>query len=62
MDKYYIQLLTQLIQGYHLNNSEIRDLEVYLKEQLKYIELIKEVEKLWYIKLLQYSSTNKLQY
>ena len=44
MDKYYIKLLTQLKNGYHLSDSEIRDLENYLKEQLKEIELRKEVK------------------
>ncbi len=43
MDKYFIGLLTQLNNGYHLNDSEIRDLENYLKEQLKQIEFRKEV-------------------
>ena len=49
MDKKYIILLTQLIQGYHLEKSELEDLENYLKSQLKQIELRKENEK-WYIK------------
>ena len=43
MDKYYIKLLTQLKNGYHLEESEIRDLENYLKEQLRQIEFRKGV-------------------
>lgn len=43
MDKYFIRLLIQSNSGYHLNNSEIRDLENYLKEQLRQIELRKGV-------------------
>ena len=43
MDKYFIGLLTQLKNGYYLNGSEIRDLENYLKEQLRQIEIRKEV-------------------
>lgn len=44
MDKYFTGLLTQLDNGYHLNDSEIRDLENYLKEQLRQIELRKGVK------------------
>ena len=43
MDKKYIMLTTQLIQGYHMENSELEDLENYLKSQLKQIELRKGV-------------------
>lgn len=43
MNKYFIGLLKRLNNGYHLNNSEIRDLENYLKEQLRQIEFRKEV-------------------
>lgn len=43
MDKYFIGLLIQSSNGYHLSDSEIRDLENYLKEQLKQIEFRKEV-------------------
>jgi len=39
MNKKYIMLLTQLIQGYHLEEEELNDLENYLKSQLKQIEL-----------------------
>jgi hypothetical protein len=42
MDKKYIMLLTQLIKGYHLADTEINDLELYLKAQLRQIELIKK--------------------
>ena len=42
MDKYYINLLAQLKNGYHLEKSEIRDLKNYLKEQLRQIEIRKE--------------------
>ena len=41
MDKYFIGLLIQLNNGYHLSDSEMRDLENYLKSQLKQIELRK---------------------
>ena len=44
MDKYYIKLLTQLKNGYHLSDSETRDLENYLKEQLRQIELRRGVK------------------
>jgi hypothetical protein len=42
MDKKYNILLTQLIQGYHLEESELIDLELYLKAQLTQIQLIKK--------------------
>ena len=43
MDKYYITLLTQLQNGYHLEESEIRDLEQYLETQLKQLKYLKAV-------------------
>ena len=45
MDKYYITLLTQLKNGYHLEESEIRDLEQYLEIQLKQLKYFKEALK-----------------
>lgn len=42
MDKKYIELLTQLIQGHHLEEKEIEDLKNYLKAQLRQIELRKK--------------------
>ena len=44
MDEYFIKLLIQLNNGYHLNDSEMRDLKNYLKEQLRQIELRKGVK------------------
>ena len=45
MDKYYINLLTQLKNGYHLEESEIRDLEQYLEIQLEQLKHLKECVK-----------------
>ena len=42
MDKYYIKLLTQLKNGYHLEKSEIRDLEQYLEIQLEQLKHLRE--------------------
>lgn len=42
MDKYYTKLLTQLKNGYHLEKSEIRDLEQYLETQLEQLRYLKE--------------------
>ena len=44
MNKKYIILITQLIQGYHMEDSELEDLENYLKSQLKQIELRRGVK------------------
>ena len=41
MDKYYLQLLKQLKNGYHLEQSEARDLEQYLETQLEQLKLLK---------------------
>ena len=45
MDKYYIMLLTQLKNGYHLEESEIIDLKQYLEIQLKQLKYLKETLK-----------------
>lgn len=42
MQKKYITLIDQLIQGYHLEKDELEDLEEYLKSHLRSIELRKE--------------------
>ena len=44
MDKKYIMLITQLIQGYHMEDSELEDLGNYLNSQLKQIELRRGVK------------------
>jgi len=33
MHKKYVKLITQLIQGYHLTEEELNDLELYLKQK-----------------------------
>ena len=45
MNKNYTMLLNQLIQGYHLSEKELLDLELYLKAQLNQIELRRKSEK-----------------
>lgn len=39
MDKKYIQLITQLIQGYHLEKEELEDLDKYLDSHKRTIKL-----------------------
>jgi hypothetical protein len=45
MDKKYIELINQLIQGYHLEPSELDDVENYLKAQIRQVELRKLARK-----------------
>lgn len=41
MQEKYTTLINQLVQGYHLEKSELEDLEEYLKSHLRTIELRK---------------------
>jgi len=42
MHKKYAKLINQLVQGYHLENSELDDLEWFLQANIRQIEMRRE--------------------